>query len=216
MTWLWRSSVRFGFRLLYHEFAFSYDLVSWVASMGAWRCWVESSLRHLPPGSPVLELAHGPGHLQAALMARSVRAYGIDLSPQMGEQARERLLMKGFPARLARARAQELPYPANTFAAVISTFPTEFIADPATLSEVRRVLRPGAPLIVVPTATFTSGGAGKTALGWAYRATGQHDAAPGRHDRIAALFEPHGFTVEIFEEPCPRSLALVVVARKSP
>ena len=57
MTRLWRSSVRFGFRLLYHEFAFSYDLVSWVASMGAWRCWVESSLRHLPPGSPVLELS---------------------------------------------------------------------------------------------------------------------------------------------------------------
>ncbi|MBL8145468.1 MAG: class I SAM-dependent methyltransferase, partial [Anaerolineae bacterium] len=175
-----------------------------------------SSLRHLPPGSPVLELAHGPGHLQASLMARSVRAYGIDLSPQMGELARERLLGQGFPARLALAKAQTLPFPAGTFAAVISTFPTEFIADPATLSEVRRVLRPGAPLIVVPTAAFTSGGAGKAALGWAYRATGQHDAAQSQRCRIAEVFEPHGFTVEVFDEPCPRSLALVVVARKSP
>jgi len=215
VTRLWRSSVRFGFRLLYQEFAFCYDFVSWVASMGAWRCWMEASLRHLPPGNPVLELAHGPGHLQVSLMAREKRSYGIDYSLEMGWLAHARLSGRGDPARLACARAQALPYPAGTFAAVISTFPSDFITDPATLSEVRRVLRSGAPLIIVPSASFTSGGVAKAALGLAYRATGQNSDSHASHERIAHFLEPHGFTVDVFEEPCPRSLALVVVARKS-
>ena len=169
--------------------------------MGAWRCWTEASLCHLPPGGPVLELAHGPGHLQVALAGRGVLAYGIDFSAQMGRQARKRLRGKGYPARLARSRAQELPFPAETFAAVLSTFPTEYMVDPATLREVHRVLKPGAPLIIVPAASFTGGGAGRTALDWAYRATGQHDTAHTRHDRIPNLFAPYGFSVEVFEEP---------------
>ncbi|MFN8379055.1 MAG: class I SAM-dependent methyltransferase [Anaerolineae bacterium] len=213
---LWRQTVRFGFRLLYQEFAFTYDAVSWVTSMGAWRCWVESSLNHLPAGSPVLELAHGPGHLQVSLAERGVRAYGLDYSEQMGRQARKRLRGKGYPARLTRARAQALPFPAETFVAVVSTFPNEYISDPETLREVHRVLQSGAPLIIVPTASFTGGGIGKTALDWAYRATGQHDLTQPKRDRIAGLFQPYGFEVEVFEEPCPRSQALVVVARKSP
>lgn len=216
MTRLWQSAIRFGFRLLYREFAFSYDAVSWVASMGAWRCWVESSLRHLPAGGPVLELAHGPGHLQVALAARGVIACGLDLSPQMGRQAYKRLRRQSYPARLARARVQALPFASETFTAVLSTFPTEYIIEPATLREVQRVLIPGAPLIIVPTASFTSGGAGKAALGWAYRATGQHGAAHANLEPIAGLFQPYGFAVDVYEEPCPRSLALVVVARKSP
>jgi hypothetical protein len=44
---LWWRLVRFGFRLLYNEFAFSYDLVSKVVSLGAWRCWQQSALKHL-------------------------------------------------------------------------------------------------------------------------------------------------------------------------
>ncbi|HYO87104.1 MAG TPA: class I SAM-dependent methyltransferase [Candidatus Limnocylindrales bacterium] len=173
MSALWRNTVRFGFRLLYQEFAFTYDAVSWTVSMGAWRCWVASALKFLPPGEPVLELAHGPGHLQAALAEQGSRAFGIDQSVQMGRQARRRLLKRGRAARLARARAQALPFADETFAAIVSTFPTEFIVQPATLAEVRRVLQPGAPLIIVPAASFNRGGAAKAALEWAYQVTGQ-------------------------------------------
>ena len=217
MNWLWRRTVRFGFRLLYQEFAFTYDTVSWLASMGAWRCWVEAALRHLPPAaSPVLELAHGPGHLQVTLAQRGLRAFGLDYSAQMGRQARRRLNRAGYPSRLVRARAQALPYADESFAAVVSTFPTEYIVDPRTLDEVRRVLRPGAPLIIVPAASFTKRGAGQAALAWAYQVTGQRNAEQTRQDNIAHYFEPHGFMVEVFEEACPHSVALVVVCRKSP
>ncbi len=216
MSALWRRSIRFGFRLLYQEMAFTYDAVSWTASMGAWRCWVESALRHLPPGEPVLELAHGPGHLQVTLAEQGRCAYGIDLSAQMGRQARRRLLRGGLSVRLARARVQALPFADEAFAAVISTFPTEFIVQPQTLAEVRRVLRPGAPLIIVPAATFNRGGAAKVALEWAYQVTGQRDGPQTAQSSVVRYFEPYGFAVETFEEPCPRSTALVIVARKTP
>jgi ubiquinone/menaquinone biosynthesis C-methylase UbiE len=213
---VWRRGVRFCFRLLYHELAFTYDVVSWAASMGAWRCWTETALRHLPPGDPVLELAHGPGHLQVALAAHNRRAVGIDLSAQMGRQARRRLQRAGQSVRLSRADVQALPFADQSFSAVISTFPTEFITWPQTLGEVRRVLQPGAPLIIVPLASFSSGGVAAAGLEWAYRVTGQRTTPAAPETGIESYFAPHGFSVQTFQEPCPRSTALVIVARKTP
>lgn len=216
MSEVWQRAVHFGFRLLYQEMAFTYDAVSWAVSMGAWRCWVESALRHLPPGEPVLELAHGPGHLQVRLAEQGVHAVGIDLSPQMGRQAQRRLAKQGHVARIMRARAQRLPFADAIFSAVVSTFPAEFIVQPETLAEVWRVLQPGAPLIIVPSAVFHSGGAAKTALEWAYRVTGQRDGQQAAGTGLAQYFEAHGFALDMFEEACPRSAALVLVARKNP
>ncbi|MBM4425321.1 MAG: hypothetical protein FJ030_18410, partial [Chloroflexi bacterium] len=34
-----RFLLRLAFRLLYNEFAFTYDLVSWAVSVGQWRQW---------------------------------------------------------------------------------------------------------------------------------------------------------------------------------
>ena len=69
MSWprrAWRSLLRFGFRLLYHELAWTYDLVSRVVSLGQWRTWQRTALEHLAArrGDPILELAHGTGDLQ--------------------------------------------------------------------------------------------------------------------------------------------------------
>lgn len=216
MSAIWQRTVHFGFRLLYQELAFTYDAVSWAASMGAWRCWVETALRHLPPGGPVLELAHGPGHLQVTLAQQGIHAAGIDLSPQMGRQAQRRLARKGHTARIAQARAQALPFAGATFSAVISTFPAEFIVQPETLAEVWRVLRPGAPLIIVPSASFRSGGPISAVLEWAYRVTGQRRGQQAAESGLAHYFEPFGFALNVFEEACPRSTALVIVARKIP
>jgi hypothetical protein len=55
MKRLWWGLVRFGFRLLYNEFAFTYDTVSKVVSLGAWRCWQRAALKYLavPPGARI-------------------------------------------------------------------------------------------------------------------------------------------------------------------
>jgi SAM-dependent methyltransferase len=45
--------------------------------------------------------------------------------------------------------AQRLPFNAASFDTVVSTFPSEYIYDPATIAEVERVLRPGGRLIVI-------------------------------------------------------------------
>ncbi len=214
MTVWWRL-VRFGFRLLYNELAFTYDLVSWIVSLGAWRCWVRTSLSHVSVASSdrVLELAHGTGNLQLDLHAAGYRAVGFDLSPAMGRIARGKLTRRHLPIRLARGQAQQLPFAAETFAAVISTFPTDFIIAPETLAEVDRVLKPGGVLIVVPNAQITGGGAVGRLIEWLYRITGQRPNSTGEAEvAIANLFAP--FQVEMFSEVCPRSIVTVIVARK--
>ncbi len=210
---LWWRLVRFGFRLLYNELAFTYDLVSWIVSLGAWRCWVRTSLSHVSVATSerVLELAHGTGNLQLDLSAAGYRAVGCDLSPMMGRIARRKLMGRQLPIRLARGQAQRLPFAAGSFAAVISTFPTDFIVAPETLAEVNRVLKPGGALIVVPNARITGGGALGRLIEWLYRITGQRPASPDQPS-LAALFAP--FQIEVFAEICPRSEVMMIVARK--
>lgn len=213
ITQAWWRLVRFGFRLLYHEMAFTYDAVSWVVSMGAWRCWQRTTLKHLPAPSAgrVLEVAHGTGNLHIDLHAAGYDAIGYDLSPQMGAITRRKLHTAGVPARLARGMAQQLPFADASFAAVVSTFPTDFIVQAATLREFQRVLQPGGCAVIVPNGVFTGSGVVQSALEGLYRITGQREDSQLNAQQ---LFTGYGFTVEGYEETCPRSLAQVIVLRK--
>lgn len=160
--------MRFFFRLLYHPFAFTYDVVAWAVSFGRWKDWVFSIVPFLE-GNRILELGHGPGHLQRLLLDRGLFAVAIDESQQMGRIAKRRL---GESSNLTRGLAQSLPYPDETFDCVVATFPSEYIFDPRTLSEVGRVLRSRGRLVVLPAAFPSSG-----FLKWLYRVTGESPAA---------------------------------------
>jgi ubiquinone/menaquinone biosynthesis C-methylase UbiE len=220
----WWQLVRFGFRLLYNEMAWTYDSVSWVVSLGEWRSWQRAALKHLnlSYGSRVLELAHGTANLHLDLFAAGYLPVGLDFSPYMGTIARRKLVGYNLPYKLVRARAQSLPFASRTFPAVISTFPTEFIVDPATISEVYRVLNPGGRLVFVPNGTLTKGGLAKKAIEIAYTATGQRD--PSANDSpeleqawplaIRSRFAAAGFTLSQVLEPCKISMAQVVIAQK--
>jgi ubiquinone/menaquinone biosynthesis C-methylase UbiE len=210
---LWWRLLRFGFRLLYNELAFTYDLVSSAVSLGAWRCWQRSALKSLdaPPGALVLELAHGTGNLQLDLNAAGYTVIGLDLSPYMGQIARRKLRRHHLPIRLARGRAQQLPFPANAFSAVVTTFPTNFIVAPETLAELHRVLRENGRLVIVPNGILTGAGAVEKGIEWLYRVTGQRNGAPGN---IAAFFASYEFEAKSVEERCARSLAQVIIAQK--
>ncbi len=140
--------IRWLFHRLYRELAWSYDLIAWLVSAGHWRRWVLAALPELR-GS-VLELGCGPGYLQQALAARPA-VVGIDASPQMLARAAR------FSRRLARADARQLPFASASFDTVCATFPAEYILDPATHAEIRRVLKPGGRLVIVDAGRIEGG-----------------------------------------------------------
>lgn len=198
--------MQFFFHLLYHPFAFTYDLVAWVVSFGKWNDWV-FSIFPLIKGTRILELGHGPGHLQRFLLDRGLNPVAIDESTQMGRLARRRL---GVKQKLVRALSQSLPYPSGYFDTVVSTFPSEYIFDGRTLSEIKRVLRNSGRLIVLP-AAFPSNGF----LKWLYKVTGE---SPERLDealkeRLTRPFEQTGFETEMQIMELKSSRLVVLVAR---
>lgn len=169
--WLTRF-LKIFFDLLYHQFAWSYDLVSWSVSLGMWNDWIRAIIPEVK-GLPVLELGHGPGHLQKALSGVSMAPFGLDRSPQMGKIARRRLKRSGFPRRLVTGSAGLLPFPEAHFRYVVATFPTEYLIEPQTLKEITRVLAPGGELLVIPMALITGGSLIHKAASWLFKVTGQ-------------------------------------------
>src|SRR2546422_10661581 len=85
------GSIRFVCGQLYTHFAFAYDAAVQLVSLGEWREWGRVAIAFIPAGAHVLEIAHGPGHLQQELRERGFRAIGIDRSIQMGALAGRRL-----------------------------------------------------------------------------------------------------------------------------
>lgn len=132
---------------LYNEFAWSYDLAAWIVSAGRWDRWRRMALDYIRQ-QPVLEIGFGTGHLLAAMAGRGWQAVGVDLSPAMQRQAAAKLRRCGLYAPRLQGRAQQLPLADASFASVVSTFPAEYIVDPASLAEFCRVLEPGGRLIV--------------------------------------------------------------------
>lgn len=151
-----RNFVRFFLEHLYTTIAWAYDLVAWMTSVGQWRNWQQAALDVLPAGS-LLELGHGPGHLLFSLSQEGRKAIGVDLSKQMTRLASKRLRKAVLPARIARARAQALPFPNSHFDALFSTFPSEYIFDQRTFDEAWRVLKPAGIFIIVAGVTEIGG-----------------------------------------------------------
>jgi ubiquinone/menaquinone biosynthesis C-methylase UbiE len=236
---LWWAFLRLFFRLLYNELAWTYDLVAWAVSVGQWRAWGRTALRHVR-GQRVLELAHGPGHLLVAMVGRGLDPVGLDVSPAMGQLARRRLKGNQVSAPLVRARAQAIPFRDRSFDSAVATFPTEFILDPGTLGETARVLRGGAHspeptgararperteavfpdsesstlggrLVVVASARLGKRDLLSRLIGWLYRVTGQGEPIPGE-DHMAVV--RRWFTTQVVLESVGSTDVTLVVAEK--
>jgi SAM-dependent methyltransferase len=88
----------------------------------------------------LLEVGSGPGHISEALRQTGATVTGIDFSGPMVEVARSR-----YPdVRFEEANAEQLPFDAESFDAVVSNFVVHHLARPQVVFEqVRRVLKPG-------------------------------------------------------------------------
>lgn len=111
----------------------------------------------LQPGESSLEIGPGTGHALLAL-ARAVgplgQVYGVDISPGMLHQAKQKLSRAGLsrPVRLVCADGARLALESSCFDAALLSFTLELFDTPdipLVLGECRRVLRDGGRLCVV-------------------------------------------------------------------
>lgn len=204
--------IRLFFHLFYNQFAWTYDPVAWIVSLGQWQAWGRAAIPHLA-GQRVLELAHGPGHLLIAMANRGLKPVGLDLSPYMGRMAQRRIRRTGSDVPLVRARAQALPFRSGCFDSAVATFPTEFILDPATGCEAARVLAPHGRLVVVVMARLSGRDPISRFIRWLYRVTGQ-DALT--FDYGEPLARRAGFSLRLAWEPARLSEVRLAILEKSP
>lgn len=147
--------LRLLFGMLYRN-RILYWFASTIPSAGQWRAWQRLALPRLV-GRDVLEVGCGTGTLLNDVVAAGYRCSAIDRSPQMVAATRAHLARHDVSEREAPvilASVTRIPYPDESFDSVISTFPTEYIYDPAALREIGRVLRPGGRYIVVLSAAL--------------------------------------------------------------
>ncbi|MEJ2350474.1 MAG: hypothetical protein P8Y03_11865 [Anaerolineales bacterium] len=159
--------LRFFFYLLYGSLAWTYDWVAGFVSQGLWQEWVLEVAADCH-GPKVLELGHGPGHLQKALYEKGIWI-------------------------------------------VVATFPTEYIVDACTLKEVRRVLKLGGELVVMPVAWITGKRFLERAAAYLFHVTGQ---APEWDDRALDPAREAGFKVEVEKRKLQSSELLIIHAWK--
>ena len=167
----------------------------------------------------VLEFGCGTGALQLAMAEHLAgMSIGLDASAQMLGIARRRLDRAGRPIRLLRAVAQALPFPPASFDSIVATFPSQYIADPTTLAEARRVLQPGGSLVVVLAAAFDRQGLYERMVALAYWLTLQRSpqAEPERAPRsiVGERLVQAGFVVEERWEPAVGGQVHLIVARR--
>jgi ubiquinone/menaquinone biosynthesis C-methylase UbiE len=198
------------FGYLYNEMAWTYDWVAAIVSLGRWKSWIESSLSYLD-GEKVLELGHGPGHLMVKIMQSGKQGFGIDLSPHMAGIASARIKRLSLPIALSTARAQKLPFDAGEFDHVVATFPTEYILEETTLSEIYRVLKPGGAAVIVAVAYITGTSLLERAAAWLFRITGQ---SPDFDERVLDPAIRQGFLISSSRISLSNSEVIIIQARK--
>ncbi len=143
---------------MFDKISGKYDLLNKVLSLGIDRNWRKQALSLLVSHKPqhLLDVATGTGDM--AFMADKIlhpgKITGIDLSMGMLEVAKRRLadskVKSGATIEFLKGDAENLPFGDNSFDAATVTFGVRNFGDlHKGLSEMRRVLRPGAPIVVL-------------------------------------------------------------------
>lgn len=101
----------------------------------------------IPAGSRVLDIATGTGNLAIPAARAGCRVTGVDIAPNLLEQARERAAAEGLTVQFDEGDAEALPYADASFDAVVTMFGAMFAPRPELVAqEMARVLRPGGVL----------------------------------------------------------------------
>ncbi|GAA5126269.1 class I SAM-dependent methyltransferase [Haloechinothrix salitolerans] len=145
----------------------------------------------LRPGSRVLDVATGTGHVALAAARRFCEVTGIDYVPALLSTASARAEAEDLAIDFQEADAENLPFPDSTFDTVLSAIGVMFTADhQRAADELVRVCRPGGQ---VGLASWTPTGF----VGRMLATVGKHAAPPpgalppvrwGSEDTLRELF----------------------------
>ena len=99
---------------------------------------------NLEPGMKVLDVACGTGNLALPAARTGAVVTGVDIAPNLVEQARENARREGLKAQFDEGDAEALPYNDGSFDVVATMFGAMFAPRPELVaSELKRVCRPG-------------------------------------------------------------------------
>lgn len=99
---------------------------------------------NVPSGARVLDVACGTGNTAIPLARRGCIVTGVDIAPNLLEQARARARAEHLTIQFDEGDAEALPYPDSTFEALTTMFGAMFAPRPELVArEAARVLRPG-------------------------------------------------------------------------
>ena len=100
------------------------------------------------PGGDVLDVGTGTGFLALLLARQGYRVAGVDLAWELLELAKKKAESQGLNINFQNAPCEKLPFPDNSFDAVVNCRLMWSLTEPVfTLKEWRRVLRPGGLLL---------------------------------------------------------------------
>lgn len=146
------------------------------------------------PGMNVLDVACGTGNLALPAARAGATVTGLDIAPNLLEQARARAAQEGLQIRFDEGDAEAMPYADASFDVVMSMFGAMFAPRPEVVAvELARVLKPGGTLAMANwnPASFT---------GRMFRVSAQHLPPPagvkppvlwGDEETVRERLEPH-------------------------
>lgn len=127
---------------------------------------------NLKPGMRVLDVACGSGNQSIPAARTGAEVTGIDIAPNLIEQARKWAADEDVKIRFDEGDAEHLPYADSEFDVVMTMFGAMFAPRPELVSaELVRVCRPGGVIVM---GNWTPGGF----IGQMFKTTGAHVKPP--------------------------------------